>query len=123
MTDNNSSEQGTLVNWEDREIVGDILTLDASAIDSKFSNFAVRTPRKQFEDFFDELQADLNEDPLIYTRISNAVCQYTRRQLKIMFRRQNKKWDDWCNDVSLYFACRYILFGEVIPVIQYSKKN
>jgi len=114
----------TKIDFENRAILGDILYLNARHIDKKFKKFYVATPRLELEKhMFDTFEKHLDKDPMIYTRVSNAIMQYTRPQMIKMFKKQNKQWTNWCDDVAIYFACRFVLFGEPIPVVPDPFKN
>jgi len=43
--------------------------------------------------------------------------KYTDEQLNKHFNEKNNDWDNWCNDVALFYAYRHVLFPtKPIPI-------
>ena len=87
------------------------ITLCCAVINERFSVYYVITSKTKFEKLINDSSNESRENQLLMFKILHEnINKYSDEQLNKIFNEKNNDWDDWCNDVSLFYAYRYILF-------------
>lgn len=95
--------------------------LTCGDINKRFKEYAVITSDKEVKESIKECQKEPIE--MVKHRfklIYHSLTQYTDKELNEHFEAKDQKWQDWCNDVVLFYAHRYVLFdGKLfIPIME-----
>lgn len=91
-------------------------------INKLFLEYLVITNTKTIETAIESLSKNSKfKNNSIINSIYFQLCKYNPKVLNSIYIRKNKQWDDWCNDAVLFFACRFVMDGIPIPVIDISK--
>lgn len=75
-----------------------------------YSHTAIRTTHK---DIMNMLSQSVDECKLIIGRVRNAL---KNKDVPKMYREQSEEWKNFCDDVAIYYVCRFKVFGKMIPV-------
>ena len=94
------------------------LTLCCAVIHERFSEYYVKTSKEKFEKSISDASNISREKQIFMFKILHEnVNQYTDDQLDTHFNEKNNDWDNWCNDVALFYAYRHVLFPtKPIPI-------
>ena len=94
------------------------LTLCCAVIHERFSEYYVKTSKEKFEKSISDASNISREKQIFMFKILHEnVNQYTDHQLDTHFNEKNNDWDNWCNDVALFYAYRHVLFPtKPIPI-------
>ena len=49
-------------------------------------------------------------------KVKTNILQYSEKELSHHHAESTPEFRDWCDDICLYYICRLVLTGEVIPV-------
>ena len=77
---------------------------------------------KIFDEIFDKRAREVSnisreKQIFMFKILHENVNQYTDDQLDTHFNEKNNDWDNWCNDVALFYAYRHLLFPtKPIPI-------
>ena len=95
------------------------LTLCCAVINERFSEYYVMTDKTKFEKIIKDVSKESRETTILMFKILHEnINKYTDSQLNKNFNEKNNEWTLWCNDVSLFYAHRYILFPtKPIPLL------
>lgn len=86
--------------------------LTLSGHDAFHPDVAVQTTRQELERMLDTITKD--EACVMFPRIWAAIKNIDAGAL---YRRGGKRWNNFCNDIVIYYVCRNILFGKLIPAL------
>ena len=94
------------------------LTLCCAVIDERFSEYYVKTSKTKFEkSIADASNQSRDQKILMFKILHENINKYTDEQLDNHFNEKNNDWDNWCNDVALFYAYRHLLFPtKPIPI-------
>ena len=94
------------------------ITLCCAVIDERFSEYYVITNKNKFEKLINDASDESRENKILMFKILHEnVNKYTDEQLNKHFNEKNNDWDNWCNDVALFYAYRHVLFPtKPIPI-------
>ena len=94
------------------------LTLCCAVINERFSEYYVMTSKIKFEKLISDASNELREKQILMFKILHEnINKYTDDQLNKNFNEKNNDWDNWCNDVALFYAYRHLLFPtKPIPI-------
>ena len=100
------------------------LTLCCAVINERFSEYYVITSKIKFEKLISDASNELREKQILMFKILHEnINKYTDDQLNKNFNEKNNDWDNWCNDVALFYAYRHLLFPtKPIPIAHPSLK-
>lgn len=96
--------------------------LACSHIHSKLSEYVIKTTYKSIQDMIQRIENEKNEVKmrLVFRKLYTNLTKYSEYDLDQHYQKQTKEWQDWCNDVLIFYCNRYVLFnGSMkIPVVQ-----
>ena len=94
------------------------ITLCCAVIDERFSEYYVITNKNKFEKLINDASDESRENKILMFKILHEnINKYTDEQLNKHFNEKNNDWDNWCNDVALFYAYRHVLFPtKPIPI-------
>ncbi len=94
------------------------LTLCCAVINERFSEYYVMTSKEKFEKSITNASNESREKKILMFKILHEnINKYTDEQLDKNFNEKNDDWDNWCNDVALFYAYRHLLFPtKPIPI-------
>ena len=94
------------------------ITLCCAVINERFSQYYVITSKTKFEKLINDSSNESRENQILMFKILHEnINKYSDEQLNEIFNEKNNDWDNWCNDVSLFYAYRYVLFPtKPIPI-------
>lgn len=97
----------------------DIVLLPVCQIHEKYNEFLIATTKLELEEYTTMLKKRGRENQL--KALDGIICgvyKYTPEELKKMTEDEdNKDYKNWCNDVTLYFLIKTILFKTPYAVI------
>jgi hypothetical protein len=88
----------------------DIILLNAS--DVGYSDVLVETTHR---DIMKMVNEPLNDCKKIMPRVAKAL---RNKNTNKMFAEKGKEWKDFCNDVAIYYVCRFKIYGTLIPIVK-----
>ena len=94
------------------------LTLCCAVINERFSEYYVMTSKIKFEKLINDGSNESREKQILMFKILHEnINKYTDDQLNKNFNEKNNDWDNWCNDVALFYVYRHVLFPtKPIPI-------
>jgi len=94
------------------------ITLCCAVINERFSQYYVITSKTKFEKLINDSSNESRENQILMFKILHEnINKYSDEKLNEIFNEKNNDWVDWCNDVSLFYAYRYVLFPtKPIPI-------
>ena len=115
------------------------ILVQCSPIDTRFKEYGIKTTHKEIMGLCDNLINELEQDEKwkkdqnirgsfskishrkimenTFNKIYHNVIKYTDKELNNLYKRQNKKWDNWCDDVVLYHCYNRVLNQKLIPIV------
>ena len=94
------------------------VTMSCEEISPKYKEFAIETTHNAINEALTRAQ---NESPIeqikIFDSISTEVNRYSTNELRHHWFNKNSQFQDWCDDVGLYYVYRLVLFDEAIPIV------
>lgn len=98
---------------------GKMVILDCGEISNILECFRVITSYHQLKGL---MKIARNEDGNmklhIYHCAQKCLLQYSKKQLINHFEKEDKEYQDFCNDVAIYYAYRKVLFNTTIPMTE-----
>ena len=91
------------------EVIPDTILI--SGHDAYHPNVGVRTTKKKLLKL---LSQPKNEAIIVFTSVWEVI---KNANVDKLYRLGGKAWSDFCEDIVIYYACRFILFGTPIPVV------
>lgn len=86
-------------------------------IGQQYSSFMVKTPHNEIKEAIETARNEtISEQMRIFQSISNEVTKYDEQTLKHYWFNGKPQFQDWCDDVVLYYVYRLVLFNEAIPL-------
>lgn len=58
----------------------------------------------------------VENNKLSFLKVSRRLFQYDDDTLDRHYREKTQQWREWCDDVVLFYAVRYILLGRMMPI-------
>ena len=94
------------------------LTLCCAVINERFSEYYVITSKDKFEKLISDASNESRENKILMFKILHEnINNYTDDRLNKNFNEKNNDWDNWCNDVALFYVYRHVLFPtKPIPI-------
>ncbi len=99
--------------------------LTCGDINSRFKEYAVITSDKEVKDTIKECEkTDIKNLTFRFKLIYANLTQYTDNELNSHYEAKDQQWQDWCNDVVLFYAHRFVIFNGkmLIPLMELPKK-
>jgi hypothetical protein len=87
-------------------------TLYIAGADCFKEDVIVKTTGKEVKDLMDGTSKD--EAKVIFPSVWNTIKNANTDKL---YARGGKAWANFCNDIIIYYVCRYKLFGTPMPMI------
>ena len=95
------------------------LILDCSEIKEEFNCFFVKTTSVEVEDCYKNMiNNSLEDKQAVYIGSISFLRTYNKEKLIELHTEKTKNWENWCNDVLLFYVSRFILYGDSIPIIK-----
>jgi hypothetical protein len=86
-----------------------------------FSDFGVLSNKKAISDGIEYCSSlTLAAQKSMYVSALKNIMKYTNEELTVHMENQTKEFQDWSDDVAVFFTARLVLFGKAIPI---SEKN
>ncbi len=86
-------------------------------IHKRFKEYVVKTTDKEVKDAIGRAEKeDKVKVTYIFKLTYENITKYTDEELNQHYEKNTKEWQDWCNDVLLFFTHRYVLFGSKFPI-------
>lgn len=76
-----------------------------------YSDTAIRTTHGEIKQQL--LSESIDDCKLIIGRVRNAL---KNKDVPKMYREQSEEWKNFCDDVVIYYICRFKVFGTMIPI-------
>jgi hypothetical protein len=93
--------------------------LDCGEIKEEFGGFVIETtPNKLMEVWSGFGENSCEEIMAVFVGSSNFLRTYNKDKLIELHREKTHNWNNWCDDVMLFYTTRNILLGQKIPVIK-----
>mmetsp|Transcript_62323 Transcript_62323/g.124890 ORF Transcript_62323/g.124890 Transcript_62323/m.124890 type:complete len:88 (+) Transcript_62323:367-630(+) len=54
----------------------------------------------------------------MYVAVLNNLMEFTNEELTVHQKNRSQEFQDWSNDVGIFFATRLVLFGKAIPITE-----
>ncbi len=87
--------------------------LTISGADAFHPDVFIKTTRQELDQVMDEITLDIAK------RILPNVWRAIKAADKdAIYRRGGKKWDDFCNQIVLYYIARFRVFGLPFPMVE-----
>ena len=101
------------------------LTLCCAVINERFSEYYVMTSKQKFEKSISDASNESREKQIFMFKILHEnINKYTDEQINKCFNEKNNDWDNWCNNIALFYAYRHLLFPtKPIPIAHPSFNN
>lgn len=90
-------------------------------INKRFKEYAVITSDKEVKDTVKECEKEpIEVVKFRFKLIYKSLMKYTDRELNQHFEAKDQEWQDWCNDVVLFYAHRFVIFEGrlLIPLME-----
>ncbi len=90
-------------------------------IHKRFKEYAVITSDKEVKDSIKECEKEPIETVKFrFKLIYKSLMKYSDSELNKHYEAKNQIWQDWCNDVVLFYAHRFVIFeGKLfIPIME-----
>lgn len=86
-------------------------------IHTRFKDYMVKTTDEEIKKILESAQKE-DRDKVVYMfkKTYENITQYSDEELNEHFEKQTKQWQDWCNDVCLFFCYRYVVFHGKMPI-------
>ena len=85
-----------------------IILLDASG--AGYPDVAVQTTHREIMNM---VNATLDECKQVLPQVTQAL---RNKNIDKMFAEKGEEWKDFCDDVAIYYACRFKVHGTLIPI-------
>jgi hypothetical protein len=97
----------------------EVLYLVCKDIHPRFKEYCVMTSHSQIMDGFKSAEAeDLETRKGIFRSVYSALTKYTDEELTAHWEANSQEWQDWCNDVAIFYVYRRMLFETAyIPIV------
>ena len=87
-------------------------------ISPKFFDFNVITTHKEVMKAIEMLsQYPLARQKRQYVKALMNVMKYSNEEMTSHFEKQSQEFQDWCDDVAIFYAVRYVLMNKPIPML------
>ena len=97
----------------------DKILLSCCEISEQLIDFFVETTHEEICSVLNNIYSESDEMiKYIEQRALKNLTKYKRCCLITLFRVQNKVYQDFCNDVAIYYVCRFKLNNEKIPIVK-----
>lgn len=78
--------------------------------DIGYPDVAIDTTHKEIMDGLSYSKKECNDIlPLVKIALMN-------KNIEKMYNEKGNEWKDFCNDVTIYYVCRYVIYGTIIPI-------
>jgi hypothetical protein len=92
--------------------------LECSEIKEEFGCFFIQTHSEKVMDCYIDLKNEtLQNVKAVYIGAICSLKVYNKEKLIELHTEKSDKWQNWCDDVLLFYVSRLILFNERIPII------
>ena len=93
------------------------IILTCLEISDSLKDFYVRVSNWEIESVIANTSKD--KAKVIYKRSLQSILRYSRKELVDLFSGNiSKQYEDFCMDVALFYAMRYILLNKPIPIVK-----
>ncbi len=94
-------------------------------INKRFKEYIVLTMDKTIKDAIERCKEDsIEQNKFRFRLVYINLTKYSDEELNSHYENKTKEWDDWCDDVVLFYAHRHVLFdGKYIPIMQFTDEN
>ena len=94
------------------------MALPCNEIHLRFREFKVKTTDQIIKDGLENgSRHSTEEQKRIYISIARNLLQYSKEELVLQYERNTQEWQDWCNDVALFYIYRFLIFNKYIPIM------
>ena len=95
------------------------LAFCCKGINPRFKDYIVAlSNKKQFDEMIETAKTEsIEQKKYTYVSALRFLTQYTDEELNAHYESCSKEWDDWCADVSIFYAYNNALFNRAAPVI------
>ncbi len=90
-------------------------------INKRFKEYAVITSDKEVKDTLKECEKEpIEAVKFRFKLIYQSLMKYTDKELNEHYEKKDQEWQDWCNDVVLFYTHRFVIFNGrlLIPLIE-----
>ena len=97
----------------------DTINVYAGGVNEKYNQFIVKTTDKEIKDLFKSYED--YDDALVrhmFISTSRELNKYTVDELIKHANANTQEYNDWNNDVVLFYVAKFMLFNVPIPIIQ-----
>jgi len=93
--------------------------LSCAQIHERFKEYAVKTTHTEMKAIIELAMRQAREEQMfIFRSIFRALVKYTDEELNTHYNNKDKEWQDWCNDVALFYVYRFVLLHKLIPIFK-----
>jgi hypothetical protein len=94
--------------------------VSCGTIHERFKEYVIQTTHKEVIDSINSFKNETNEvNKRVFKNIYTSIVQYDKNKLHQLYLNKDEDWNNFCNDVLLFYTCRFVLFGEkmYIPIL------
>ena len=98
-------------------LLPDEFVVTCQGISDRFKAYAVLTTDDQIKELLDIYEHCIRKvTAQAYRKCFVELTKYTDDDLEFHYQLCDNVWKNWCNDVVIFYAMRYVLFNTLIPI-------
>ena len=91
--------------------------ISASGIGERFKEYYIMTTDSKIKTLISDIESSSKEENKhIYRSVYLSITQYSTDKLQEAYVLKNDSWQNWCDDVVIFYVTRLILFNKHIPI-------
>jgi hypothetical protein len=95
-----------------------IIHVPCQDIANKFEYFIIQSTTTELENNIKNMDKKLATE--VFAQSHKNIHSYTHNTLIIEYEKQSQHWNNFCNDVILYYISRLVLFKSPIPILPHN---
>ena len=76
----------------------------------------IKTSHKRILEALDDMKKDNVGARCVFKGTLRSMLAYSPEEFEEIYRLQDERWNNYCDDVVLYVCARFVLFNKLIPV-------
>lgn len=93
--------------------------LSCKEIHERFKEYAVKTTHVEIKEIVDKaLTEPRGKQIYMFRSIFHELIKYSDDELNTHYNNKDQEWQDWCNDVALFYVYRLVLLDKMIPIFK-----
>lgn len=90
----------------------------AKYFDESFDDICVNTNDKDVRScvlLFQERKKNINDLDNLLEKVRINLLKYNKQELLEFINKNSKEWYEWADNLIIFYACKYVLDGSLIP--------